>query len=101
LELKDSRQLTRLVAQVEGYASLIDEHAELHAKLYSALLGRNVVFDHPTEKWIVWPMAGDAEDPRQRELAGRGVRVVGYDEQAGTYRFRVGPNAQDVALANE
>ena len=31
--------------QVEGYAKLIDEHAELFAELYGALLGQAVTFD--------------------------------------------------------
>lgn len=94
LELKDSRQLTRLVEQVEGYGLLIDEHAELFAKLYSALLGRAVVFDRPTEKWIVWPMAGERLDPKERELTERGIRVVGYEERDGRFRFRVGAAPQ-------
>jgi hypothetical protein len=45
--------------------------------------------------------AGDRSDPRERELAGRGVRVVGYGEQHSAYLFRVGPNAQSLAQANE
>lgn len=90
LELKDGRHLTRLVQQVDRYAALIDEHADLFAELYSALLGRVVRFDAPTAKWIVWPMAGADIDPSERELAARGVRLVGYEERAGTYGFRVG-----------
>jgi hypothetical protein len=37
LELKDSRMLSRLVEQVEGYARLVDTHADLFAQLYSVL----------------------------------------------------------------
>lgn len=100
LELKDSRQLTRLVEQVYGYAAQMNGHADLFAKLYSVLLGREVVVNASAEKWIVWPMAGDALDPRDRELARRGVRVVAYDEHDDTYRFRVGPTTQRLARAN-
>ena len=91
LELKDTRMLKRLVEQVEGYAALIDEDQDLFGDLYGALLGRDVAFDAPTEKWIVWPKAGDDVDPREAELRDRGIRVVGYTEDgAGGYGFRVG-----------
>lgn len=91
LELKDARMLTRLVEQVEGYSALIDEHAALFAELFGALLGESVRFDGPTEKWIVWPAAGDARDPREEELRARNIRVVGYTEHgAGRYEVRVG-----------
>lgn len=73
--------LTRLVEQVEGYAALLDEHADVFAKLFGALLGESVRFDGPTEKWIVWPAAGDARDPREEELRAKNIRVVGYSEQ--------------------
>lgn len=89
LELKDDRMLTRLVEQVEGYARLVDEHADLFADLYGALLGHEVRFDGSTEKWIVWPAAGEHVDPREKELRQRGIRVVGYQEDGG-YKFRVG-----------
>ena len=94
LDLKSDRMLTRLVEQVEGYAALIDEHNDLFAELYGALLGKDVAFDGPTEKWIVWPKrpaAGDSVDPHEAELRERGIRVVGYSEDGdGGYRFRVG-----------
>lgn len=91
LELKDARMLTRLVEQVEGYAKLIDEHADLFAELFGALLGEPVTFDGPTEKWIVWPAAGAGADPREQELRARGIRVVGYEVDGDRYGFRVGP----------
>lgn len=94
LELKDSRQLTRLVEQVEAYAELMDTHGDLFAELYSALLGRAVRFTEPTEKWIVWPAAGETEDPREHELAARDIRLVGHYEQAASYRFRVGERSR-------
>lgn len=90
LELKDDRLLSRLIEQVEGYAVLVDEHAELFARLFGALLGEEVRFDGPTEKWIVWPAAGTGKDPREDELAMKGIRVVSYNEEDGLYRFRVG-----------
>ncbi len=94
LELKDDRQLTRLVQQVDSYSRLMDEHAGLFGELYGAIVGEPVTFDGPTEKWIMWPAAGEERDPREAELAQRGIRVVGYttDDSAG-YRFRVGGGA--------
>lgn len=83
LELKDARMLTRLVEQVDGYSALMDAHVESFEKLYAAVLGEPVRFDGPTEKWIVWPAAGDGTDPREAELAERGIRVVGYSEAGG------------------
>lgn len=91
LELKDE--------QVEGYASLIDEHADLFAELYGALLGRDVAFDGPTEKWIVWPAAGDDVDPREVELRERGIRVVGYTED-GKGGMRSGSAVHPCRLAH-
>jgi hypothetical protein len=93
IELKDSRQFTRLVEQVEGYAKLIDEHADLFAELFSSLLGEDVRFDGPTEKWIVWPAVGAGPDPRTGELLERGIRVAGYAVESGQYSFLVGPGA--------
>jgi hypothetical protein len=89
LELKDDRLLTRLIEQVEGYARLIDDHADLFEELFGALLGEKVKFDAPTEKWIVWPSAGENVDPREDELTDRRIRVVGYTEDGGC-KFRIG-----------
>lgn len=93
LELKDARMLTRLVEQVDGYAKLVDEHAELFAELFGALLGEPVMFDGPTERWIVWPAAGAGTDPREAELRKRGVRAVGYTVASASHLFAVGPGA--------
>jgi hypothetical protein len=91
LELKDDRQLTRLVEQVDSYSRLMDKHDELFGELYGTILGEQVTFDGLTEKWIKWPTAGKDHDPREAELAQQGIRVVGYtaDSSAG-YQFRVG-----------
>lgn len=90
LELKTDRMLQRLVKQVDDFAALIDKHRDLFADLYAALLGHDVKFDGPTEKWIVWSRAGADVDPREAELLERGIRVVGYREAEGGYGFRVG-----------
>ncbi len=112
LELKSGRELERLVGQVEQYAALVDTHADLFAKLFAATLGREVTFDGPTERWIVWPAAGwDRTKPydatkldvkerfedelrdgveRHGLLLGQNVRVVSYMENEGHYAFRVG-----------
>lgn len=93
LELKDRRQLGRLVEQVEGFAGLMDAHADLFAELFGAVLGEGVRFDAPTEKWLVWPSAGDGADRRTEELLKTGIRVVGYTLVEGRYSFVVGPGA--------
>jgi hypothetical protein len=93
LELKDRRTLKRLVEQVERYAPLIDEHADLFAELFGALLGEPVTFDGPTERWIVWPeVPGTLRDPRESELRALGIRVVTYQfhESERAYSFVVG-----------
>jgi hypothetical protein len=90
LELKSERSLTRLVQQVEGYARVIDEHPDLFALLFSAILGEELHFDAPTEKWIVWPAKVAEKDPREAELAELRIRTVGYEDDASGYRFRVG-----------
>ncbi len=96
LELKDGRMLTRLVEQVESYAAPIDEHADLFAELFSALLGETVRFDGSTEKWIVWPAAGIGRDPREEELRRRVIRVVSYTQpSAGS--TRCGSGTADVS----
>lgn len=88
LELKDARMLTRLVEQIGGYSKLVDEHADLFAELFGALLAEPVMFDAPTEKWIVWPAAGPGPDPREEELRAKGIRVVECEVGDG-YAFRV------------
>lgn len=100
LELKDSRQLTRLVEQVEGYAKLLDLHADRFAELFGALLGEDISFDGPTEKWIVWPATGAGADPRTEELLERGIRVAGYAAESGHYSFLVGPGAPRTSSPN-
>lgn len=55
VELKSERALTRLLSQVEGYARLVDLHADLFGQLFAALLGEPVSFGGPCEKVIVWP----------------------------------------------
>lgn len=85
--------MSRLVEQVTGYATLIDRHAELFAALYSALLGEEIRFDGPTERWIVWPAVEGRPEPREAELRNNGIRVVGYVVESTGYRFTVGQGA--------
>jgi ADP-ribosylglycohydrolase len=91
LELKDSRQLTRLVEQLNVYAKLMDEHAELFARLFGVLLGEDVRFDGLAEKWLVWPRARTDHEPRGQQLMDLGIRVVGYAQTTDGYSFQVGP----------
>ena len=90
LELKDSRDMTRLIAQVESFATLMNLHADLFAQLYTVLLGFEVRFGGPTEKWIVWPALREDVDRREAELRARRIRVVGYERDDQDFRFRLG-----------
>jgi ADP-ribosyl-[dinitrogen reductase] hydrolase len=97
IELKDSRQLTRLVEQVEGYAALLDVHADLFAELFAALLGEDITFGGPAEKWIVWPSSGTGSECRTQELQAHGIRVVAYGRNDASYSFTVGPSTATAA----
>ena len=87
IELKSRREMTRLIEQVVGYATLVDEHAEEFERLYSAVLGREVRFTGPTERTVIWPAASRMPDPRAEEFAAHGISLVGYEEERDGYRF--------------
>lgn len=87
IELKSERALKRLVAQVNDYAATMVDHAALFAELFSALLGEDIRFELPPEKWIVWPMEGKTEDPRDSQQPD--IRIVGYKPRGNAYDFRV------------
>jgi hypothetical protein len=92
IELKSVRQMTRAVEQLREAADLVDAHRGRFAMLFGAVLGRPVKLDRSCEKWLVWPAAaGHAVDPRARQLAGMGVRVVSYTERGQDFLFAVGP----------
>lgn len=90
IELKSSRDKTRLIAQVETYAAFVDAHAPAYEALYSALLGRTITFAGPTERWIVWPSAGPGPDRHEADFAERGIRLVTYTGEPRSYAFHVG-----------
>ena len=89
IELKSARQMRRLIEQVEGYADALDNQPAAFEDLFSAVLGEEVTFDGPSERWIVWPQAGAFQDPRTEQLATLGIRVVGYAECGEDFSFRV------------
>jgi hypothetical protein len=90
IELKSNRRMKRLVEQVETYAALVDRHRDQYKRLLGAFCSYPIDLVGPCEKWIVWPMAGKERDPRENELAARGIRVVGYEQDGDGFRFRVG-----------
>jgi len=87
LQLKDNRHLNRLLPQVENFAPLIDQHAELFAELFGAVLEEDIAFDAPAEKWIVWPAVAFQPDRQTEKLRERGIRTVCYTETNGSYEF--------------
>lgn len=97
IELKSSRDKTRLITQVETYAAFVDAHAAAYEALYSALLGRPITFAGPTERWILWPAAGPGPDRHEAELAERGIRIITYTTHPRGYDLRVG---RDIARAH-
>ena len=84
VELKAAREMKRLIAQVQQYAACVSTLSEPFESLYSAVLGRNVVFSGPPERWIVWPQAGAVSDPREDVLAQQGIRIANHRARAGT-----------------
>ena len=97
IKLKTERQLKRLVEQVTDYAALVDRHADLFAELCAATFGAPAGTVAPCEKWVVWPVKGEALDPKEGELAAAGIRVVGYEQTNGGYNFRVGESPHGTA----
>jgi len=102
IELKSSRSMSRLIEQVTRFAATVDTLQVLFAELVSTVLGEEkIMFGAPCEKWVVWPAAGNAQDPREAELLQHGIRVVGYADVGITqgkpagedFAFRVGNSA--------
>lgn len=93
IELKSSRQMTRLVAQLTAYAQEMITYAEAFARLYGAVLGRDIRFTGPPECWLVWPAVRGvlARDPRAADLAAQGIRVIQYIPREPPFRFAVSP----------
>ena len=87
IELKTAREMTRLIEQVAGYASLVEEHAEDFERLYGAVLGREVWFTGSPEQVVVWPADTLRPDRRTAEFAGWDIKLVGYEEDGEGYRF--------------
>ena len=92
IELKSARQMKRLIEQVNTYADVMLQQSKAFKALYSAILGEPIGFTAAPEQWIVWPRAGDDEDPRMTDLAFHGIRVIGYEQLNPEYRFRIGPH---------
>ena len=100
LELKSERALKKLIEQVEKYSSIIDEHPDHFAKLYSTLLGegKTVPFAGPCEKWVVWPArpgTDGSRDKHEKEFADHGIRLVCYVQDGQSFRFGVGGRPAD------
>ena len=90
LQIADERQTKQILHRLNTYGALLDAHAARFGELFSALLGEDIHFDAPAERWLVWPAAVPGRDPQEGELGAQGIRVVAYKEDAGTYRLRVG-----------
>ena len=89
IELKTSRDRKELLRQAPTYGDVLSHHLDALAELTSCVLGQDVRFERPPEKWIVWPQAGAEHDPCSDDFAAVDVRVVGYELRGGLYLFRV------------
>lgn len=90
IELKAAREMTRLIEQVQGYSICLEALSGHFAQLFTAVLGCDIRFAGPPERWIVWPQAGETSDPREDTLAEQGIRLVGYREDGGEFSLRAG-----------
>ena len=88
IELKSAREMKRLLAQVNAYAAVIEAHTKLFGELFSTLLGRDIAIESECERWIVWPALPSGAEPREQELAEKGVRVVSYVERDNGFDLR-------------
>jgi hypothetical protein len=92
IELKPARLMSRLVEQVQAMAAVVDAHRERFGRLFSAFLGRPVVLDLPSERWIVWPAAaGHSTDPQASHLNGLGISLASYTEAGNSFTFDIAP----------
>lgn len=87
IELKSEREKKRLIDQVAGFASLVEEHAEDFEHLYGAVLGHDVLFTAPPEQWVVWPPVTGHPGRAASEFEGWGIKVIRYVEDGDGYRF--------------
>ena len=90
IELKSKRELKRLKEQLDGYSQFLQANVPAFERLYSEVLGEEVRFTAPPEKWLVWPRICDGADHREEELAQVGIGVVQYQAASDGFRFYVG-----------
>ncbi|HSC89814.1 MAG TPA: hypothetical protein VLC09_21205, partial [Polyangiaceae bacterium] len=92
VELKSERALTELLRQTRIYAEFLDNHRDALAGLASAILGEDILITEPCERWVIWPSAGSpGPDPRTKDFADAGVRVVSYRIVNDGFGFDIGP----------
>lgn len=85
IELKHERAMTRLVALLNTAAEAVDTHRDQFSALYSAIFRRPVRLSSRCERWLVWPGTQHALDPREAELAQRGIVVKAYSVKEHGY----------------
>ena len=90
IELKSTRDMKRLVEQLENYAAVISTYQIYFERLFSALLAEPIRFSMPVEKWLVWPSPKSGPVRRVEELAAQGIRVVDYAEKNNAFTFSIG-----------
>ncbi|OGQ80986.1 MAG: hypothetical protein A2289_19675 [Deltaproteobacteria bacterium RIFOXYA12_FULL_58_15] len=98
IEVKGSRGKAGLIDHVTMNAALVDEYSELFAKLFATLLGREVNFVGPSEKWVIWPSAtGTGPDLNEGDFLRGGVRMVTFTTLMRGYLFKIHKAPQPVS----
>lgn len=78
IELKSTRAMTELLRQTARYSAILDNHMGRLSELARVRLGRHVLLEPPTGKWVIWPWKGDGPDPRRAAFAAERVGLVTY-----------------------
>lgn len=98
IELKSSRQMTRLIEQVEGFTVALDRYSAQFEELFSAVLGEEITFASRPERWIVWPGNCSGSDRLATELREQRIGVIQYkQDQDSGFSFHIGPHPTDLA----
>ncbi len=90
MELKSERAMSRLVEQLNNYEAIMKTYQTNFEGLFSALMGEEIRFAFPPEKWMVWPASDTGPDRREAELLPQGIRIVGYSESDAGFDFHIG-----------
>lgn len=90
IELKSARHMAELIKQLAHYQTVIGTYSDHFERLFGAILGKEIHFSGPVEKWLIWPALHTGTDRREQELARQGIRVVQYTQNGHGFDFHIG-----------